>query len=80
MSDKLIQRQVIVTWIKPEEKLPPNDVTVIATISGRAGNNHFERVLLPMEHDDDGSGWWSMSYDFDELTVHAWCDIEPYEG
>lgn len=21
-----------------------------------------------------------LAYEFDELTVHAWCDLEPYKG
>ena len=29
---------------------------------------------------DMDEGWQSMDYEFSELTVHAWCDLEPYDG
>lgn len=76
----LIERQVIVSWYKPEEKLPPAEWdTVICTVSGRAGNVIFDHAVEMMSFDKD-SGWWSYNYDFDELTVHAWCDLKAYKG
>ena len=76
----LIERQVITTWYAPKEKLPPEEWdTVICTISGRAGSVMFDHAIEMMAFDQD-SGWWSYDYEFDELTVHAWCDLEPYKG
>lgn len=76
----LIERQVINTWYRPKEKLPPEEWdTVICTISGRAGNITFDHAIEIMGFDQD-SGWWSYSREFDELVVHAWCDLEPYKG
>ena len=76
----MIERQVIVTWYTPEEKLPPEDMGVIATVSGNVnGTLIFERALQTAYYDKK-EGWYSEEYSFTELTVHAWCDLEPYEG
>lgn len=79
---KMIQRQVITTWYTPEEKLPPDGVMVIATISGKVkGQNwDFDHAFAIMEYWED-SGWeYSDGMNFDSLTVHAWCDLDPYGG
>lgn len=76
----MIERQVIVTWYRPEEKRPPKEWdTVICTISGRKGNTTFDHALELMGFDEN-IGWYSMDGDFDELTVHAWADLEEYKG
>lgn len=76
-----IERQVIVTWHKPEEKLPPEYVSVVATISGKRKNSIYEQAMVMMEWGDDGCGWMPVEGpDFDELTVHAWADLDSYEG
>lgn len=79
---RLIERQVIVTWHTPDEKLPPEYNSVVATISGKAGNSIFDHAMCMMEFARDGCGWLASELDleFDELTVHAWCDLEPYGG
>ena len=33
-----VNRQVIVTWFTPEEKLPEEDIGVLATVTARAKN------------------------------------------
>ena len=33
----MIERQVIVTWYTPEEKLPADDNFMVVTISGKVG-------------------------------------------
>ena len=78
----MIERQVIVTWYRPEEKLPPEGCTVVATISGKAGNVVYEKAMAMMEWASDGCGWMAadMDVEFDSLTVHAWCDLESYGG
>lgn len=78
----MIEKQVIVQWYTPEEKSPENDIAVVATISGKARKGlltTFDHALVIMFYDEN-EGWYSLEYDFEELTVHAWCDIDPYEG
>ena len=78
----VIERQVIVTWYTPQEKLPPEFTSVVATISGRAQNAIYDHAMIMMEYASDGCGWLAADDDieFEELTVHAWCDLEPYGG
>ena len=75
----MIERQVIVTWYTPEEKLPPEDEYVFCTISGKAKNITFNNAVALMCYCKD-EGWYSLEHDFDELEVLAWCDLEPYGG
>lgn len=77
---KQIERQVIATWYTPEEKLPPDDYTVLLTVSGRRGNTLYDRALM-IGGFWSGEGWYTETdTELDELVVHAWCDIDPYEG
>lgn len=76
----MIERQVIVTWERPEDKLPPEFHTVVCTVSGKAGNITYDHAFMLMEYANDGCGWLSDDVEFDELTVHAWCDLGPYGG
>ena len=73
----MIERQVIVGWYTPEEKLPEQNKFYICTISAKSKSLRFDHVLMNLAWDED-DGWYSMEYDFEELTVHAWCDLEPY--
>lgn len=79
----LVERQVITTWHTPEEKLPPEGNFVVVTISGNTRNVTFDHALMVAEW-YDGEGWCIDRYDFSlkgaNLTVHAWCDLEPYNG
>lgn len=74
-----IERQVIVTWFRPAEKLPEEDMAVVATISGVAGSTEFHHALALIFW-SKSDGWYSTDYSFDSLIVHAWCDLEPYQG
>jgi hypothetical protein len=74
-----VNRQVIVTWFTPEEKLPEEDIGVLATVTARAKNREFIRAILTVFY-CKSEGWYELDYGFSELTVHAWCDLEPYEG
>ena len=77
----ITERQVIVTWYTPEEKLPPEYISVVVSISGHVGHAHFDHALEVAEYADDGCGWmiYGMPDNEDiDITVHAWCDIEPY--
>lgn len=50
----MIERQVIVTWYTPEEKLPAEDEGVIATVSGDVnGTLIFERAVLTVCYDKE---------------------------
>jgi hypothetical protein len=75
----MIERQVIVTWYTPEEKLPPVGQFVIATISGKGEHITYDHSLTLAEWYEDG---WALTDDtkIKEFTVHAWCDLEPYGG
>ena len=79
----LVERQVFVTWHTPDEKLPPEGNFVVATISGNTRNVTFDHAMVMAEW-YDGEGWCIEGYDFGlkgaSLTVHAWCDLEPYKG
>lgn len=78
----MIERQVIVTWYTPEEKLPEEDVFTIVTASGRIGNIGYDHAFAIATYDK------SMGWTFDDpyldisrgLTVDAWADLEPYGG
>ena len=77
----LIERQVIVTWYTPEEKLPPEYHSVVTSISGKIGKTRFDHALTTAMWADDGCGWIIEGYaDYEnaDITVHAWADIEPY--
>ena len=79
----IIERQVIVTWYTPEERLPEEGIINVATVSAKIGNTTYDHAFVMAEWYDDEEGW----YFHDELlnqtrtsnvTVHAWCDLEPY--
>lgn len=78
-----VERQVIVTWHKPEERLPKDGVFVVATISGKTRNITFDHALVTVDY-YAGDGWCVEPFDFDLkgawLKVHAWADLEPYKG
>ena len=80
----VVEKQVIVNWYRPEEKLPPEvwDV-VLCTVSGRAKFATFDHVLALMSYDKQ-IGWFIVeNFGNDEITefkVHAWCDLDPYKG
>lgn len=72
----MVEKQVIVQWYTPDEKHPKLDTRVVATIDGRYKNIIFKKALVVLEWSDD-CGWLSDDYDFEELDVIAWCDLEP---
>lgn len=77
----MIERQVFVTWYTPEEKLPPDDIFVIATISGKCGGVTYDHTFAIATYYSD-EGWCFDGMDPEEsdasITVNAWCDLEPY--
>lgn len=81
----MIERQVIVTWYTPEEKLPPDGMSVPATVSGKSRGHRMDHALVMAEF-YKGEGWNINDYMFDQdlkgawLKVHAWADLEPYGG
>jgi len=79
----MVERQTIVTWYKPEERLPKDDVFVVTCISGKFGNVTYDHALIVANWMDD-DGWFfedSLAERFHEnVTVHAWADLEPYGG
>ena len=76
-----IERQTIVTWYRPDEKLPPEGDIVVATVSGRRGKNiTYDHAFALVSWFPDGLGFALEDIHLDEFTVHAWCDLEPYKG
>lgn len=76
----MIERQVIVSWYDPADKLPEEDLIVIATVSGSAAGLRLERTNIPMCYGGSKEGWYSPDLQLDEVTVYGWCDLEPYKG
>ena len=78
-----VERQVIVQWNKPTEKLPEDDCFVVVTVSGKFGNVTYDHALLIANWMDE-DGWYfedPLAECFNEdVTVHAWADLEPYGG
>lgn len=79
-----IERQVIACWYTPKEKMPPEGKQVLVTASCTClinGKEHlFERWMTFAELTPFG---WRINIFgrlVGNLTVHAWCDIEPYRG
>ena len=82
MSKAARERQVIATWYEPKKKLPPTDQYVVITYSGKVGNRSFVNALGIGAY-YPGKGWFIDGLDeieSDCMTVHAWCDLEPYGG
>ena len=73
------ERQVIVTWYTPQEKIPPEDEFVVCTVNGKCDSMIFKDAVVTLAFCKD-EGWYSTEYDFDELEVLAWCDLKPYGG
>jgi len=76
----MIGKAVLARWYTPEEKMPEEGFTVVATVSGTAGCVTFEHALVTAEWFNDGLGWSvdGIVSDSQDITVHAWCDIDPY--
>lgn len=79
----MIERQVIVTWYTPEEKLPEEDVFTIVTISGKIYNVTYDHAFaIATYYKNEGWVFDDMLLDVgkNELKVDAWADLEPYGG
>ena len=81
MGEGLIEKQVIVQWYTPEEKMPEPCTFVVVTFSGKSKNVTYDHALGVADWCDDGEGWCLDSYqNLDGFTIHAWADLEPYKG
>lgn len=75
----MIERQVIVTWYTPEEKMPPEGECVVVTVSGLDENIIYDHALQIGMWADDGCGWLIEGFTENaKFGVLAWCDIMPY--
>jgi len=79
----MIERQVIVTWFTPEEKLPEEGMLVVLSVSGHIGDNiELDHTLKIGSYYEDGLGWDFEGVDEErediDITVHAWADLSPY--
>ena len=80
-EDKVVEKQVIVTWYTPEEKLPPEHEWVVVSFSGKDGNATYDHAIGIANYAEDGLGWlMEVLSDDAEFTIHAWADLDPYEG
>ena len=76
-----IERQTIVTWYKPSERLPKDGDIVVVTISGKTKNMTFDHAFaLASYFSEDAGGWMLEDYGIEEFIIHAWCDLDPYGG
>lgn len=76
----MTEKQVIVTWYTPKEKMPPENEIVVVTFSGRDKNRTFENTIGLAGWMNDGLGWLvSELSDQAEFVIQAWCDLDPYE-
>jgi len=78
----MIERQVIVSWFTPEEKMPADDVRVVVSISGRKGKTVYDHAIAIGSYAQDGLGWEIEGFftgdEGVDITVNAWCDLQPY--
>ena len=75
----MVERQVIVCWYTPEEKLPAEGEIVIVSISGKFNNGVLYNHAFAIAEWWDDDGWILTDIEKPlEYTVHAWCDLEPY--
>lgn len=76
-------KQTVATWYKPDESLPEEGQQVVVSMSGYNRSTVWNHCLAIALYDDD-IGWLLDNIDpdlvFKKMTVHAWCDIVPYEG
>lgn len=76
---RITERQVIATWYTPEEKLPPEGMFVLVTVSGKDGGAIYDHTLQIADYFDNG-GWLVEGFSDDaQFEIHAWCDIDPYD-
>ncbi len=79
----LVEKQVIVNWSRPSEKLPEDGYFVVATVSGTVRNVTYDHAMMIATY-YEGEGWCFEELDtkeeMDGMIVHAWCDLEPYGG
>ena len=77
----MIEKQVIVTWYTPEEKLPPECVICAVTFSGKDGHSDYQHALGIASWMSDGHGWLVDGLSDDaQFKIEAWCDLEPLGG
>ena len=80
----MIERQKVITWFTPEEKLPTDENMVVVTLSGKDGNITHDHALGIANWYDSEEGYvisgWAVEglSDSAEFVIHAWCDLEPY--
>lgn len=80
LNKSAVERQVIVTWHKPAEKLPPKDCNTIITFSGKSQNAEYKHVFGIASY-FPGEGWMIDGMDenvSDRMTIEAWADLDPY--
>ena len=80
-----IVRQDIITWYTPDERMPEEDVAVIVTFSGKVNNKTFTHAIgtaIYYDHGWDVVGIDEIDYQRGDnnITIEAWCDLEPYGG
>lgn len=81
------EKQVIVCWYQPDEKLPELNKCVLATVNTTSTistaiplqYHMYNRLLLVVYTENGWSVWdYHEQSKIDDLEIIAWCDIEPY--
>lgn len=85
MSKAAAERQVIVTWYTPEEKLPPEGMRVVVTFSGRTKDTIYSHVIgvarCCSEYECEEPAWDIDGLSIEDsvrMHVESWADLEPY--
>ena len=75
------ERQVIVDWYPPEKHPDQEGDIVIATISGKIRGITYDHAFEKLEWwESDGWVFTDLDASMDGITIHAWCDLEPFKG
>ena len=73
------ERQVIVTWTTPGERLPDPDMYVVVTVNAQAGGSSWENALMTGAYYDDTDEWEIVGLPEEaDYEVVAWADLDPY--
>lgn len=80
-----VERQVIVTWHTPDEKLPPEYMSVVVTFSGKTKNGIYSHALgvaeCCHEYDYEEPAWAIEGLSVEDsinMHVEAWADLDAY--
>lgn len=85
MGKPAAERQVIVTWYDPKEKLPPDGELTYVTFSDKDGYYRHRKGVARCYHGwaDEPPVWAILGLDIHDCFnqhIDAWADLEPFVG